>query len=162
MVAKGNKSRGIIMFYTTKIGKFIAENKDWESILTNKPYCLKIQRDDQYVLFKYNQIESDFSNPIVKEARGIIFKEGFCNYSVCYAFNKFFNYGETNAATINWNSATVTEKIDGSLIKLWYDNKQWHISTNGMIDAYKAYYSNIENANFGNLFEEALYNNKLT
>lgn len=150
------------MFYTTKIGKFIEEHKDWEYILTNKPYCLKIQRDDQYVLFKYNQIESDFSNPIVQEARGIIFKEGFWNYPVCYAFNKFFNYGETNAATINWNSATVTEKVDGSLIKLWYDNDKWHISTNGMIDAYKAYYSDIENANFGNLFEEALYNNKLT
>lgn len=150
------------MFYTTKIGKFIEEHKDWEYILTNKPYCLKIQRDGQYVLFKYNQIESDFSNPIVQEARGIIFKEGFWNYPVCYAFNKFFNYGETNAATINWNSATVTEKVDGSLIKLWYDNNQWHISTNGTIDAYKACYSNIENANFGNLFEEALYNNKLT
>lgn len=33
------------MFYTTKIGKFIEEHKDWEYILTNKPYCLKIQRD---------------------------------------------------------------------------------------------------------------------
>lgn len=150
------------MFYTTKIGKFIEEHKDWESILTNKPYCLKIQRDDQYVLFKYNQIESDFSNPIVQEARGIIFKEGFWNYPVCHAFDKFFNYGEVNASKINWLTATVTEKVDGSLVKLWYDNNEWHISTNGMIDAYKACYSDIQNANFGKLFEEALHNNKLT
>ena len=30
------------------------------------------------------------------------------------------------------------KKIDGSLIKLWYDNNDWHISTNGTINAYEA------------------------
>ena len=32
----------------------------------------------------------------------------------------------------------VQEKIDGSLIKLWFDNGSWHISTNGTIDAKEA------------------------
>lgn len=146
------------MFYTTKIGKFIEEHKDWEYILTNKPYCLKIQRDDQYVLFKYNQIESDFNNPIVQEARGIIFKEGFWNYPVCYAFNKFFNYGESYVPEINFNRCWVTEKIDGSIIKVWFDfdSYHWKVSTNGMIDAYKAIYNQTLSKSFGSLFEQTV------
>ena len=110
------------------------------------------------MLFKYNQIESDFSNPIVKEARGIICKEGQWEYPVCHAFDKFFNCGESNAVVLDWSTTMVTQKVDGSLIKVWFDDG-WHISTNGMIDAYKACYSDVDSCNFGELFEEALSNN---
>lgn len=41
-------------YYATQIGKFIAENKDWESVLVKEPYCLKYQRYNSYILFKYN------------------------------------------------------------------------------------------------------------
>lgn len=146
------------MYINTDIGKFISSNSNWETLLSEKPYCLKIQRDNGYVLFKYNQIESDFGNPIVKEARGIIFKEGQWEYPVCHAFDKFFNCGESNAVVLDWSTTRVTQKVDGSLIKMWFDDG-WHISTNGMIDAYKACYSDVDSCNFGELFEEALLNN---
>lgn len=148
-------------YYATQIGKFIAENKDWETVLTKEPYCLKYQRYNNYILFKYNQIESDFSNPIVKEARGIISRDGWWEYPVCRAFDKFFNIGETNAEILDWSTVQVTQKIDGSLIKVWFNNT-WHISTNGMIDAYKACYSDVESCNFRDLFKEALENNNIT
>lgn len=46
-------------------------------------------------------------------------------------YKKFFNFGEDCAATIDWNTAKVQEKIDGSLISLyWYDDS-WHISSTG-------------------------------
>lgn len=147
-----------MMYTNTDIGKFISSNSNWETLLSEKPYCLKIQRDNGYVLFKYNQIESDFSNPIVKEARGIIFKEDQWEYPVCHAFDKFFNCGESNAVVLDWSTTMVTQKVDGSLIKVWFDDG-WHISTNGMIDAYKACYSDVDSCNFGELFEEALSNN---
>lgn len=150
------------MICNTNIGKFIKEHKDWETLLTQKPYCLRISYDGDYVLLKYSQIDSDFSNPIVQEARGIIFKKGYWDIPVCHAFNKFFNVGETNAVTIDWSTAMVSQKVDGSICKIFYDNDCWHISTNGMIDAYKAIYSDIEDYNFGKLFEEALKNNNLT
>lgn len=146
------------MSYSTLIGKFISENNNWEEILSNKPYCLKIKRDEGFIIFNYNQIDSDFSNPIVQEARGIIFKEEQWEYPVCHAFDKFFNYGETNCANVNFNKCWVTEKVDGSIIKLWYnwDKNCWQVSTNGMIDAYKAMYDQVRNKTFGQLVEETV------
>ena len=52
--------------------KFIEENSDWKDTLTQPPYSLTIKEDDEYYLLKYNQIESDFSQRIVKECRGLI------------------------------------------------------------------------------------------
>lgn len=117
---------------------FINTNADWETILSSAPYNLKINRDEEYIILKYN-IGTDFSQSLTHEARGVILKEiADRQYKiVCHPFDKFFNYGESYAAEIDWNSAIVREKIDGSLIKLWYDNN-WHISTNGCIDAYSA------------------------
>ena len=52
------------------------------------------------------------------------------------AFQKFFNWNEPLAAKIDWSTARVTEKCDGSILKLWHDEDKWHISTNGVIDAF--------------------------
>ena len=71
------------------------------------------------------------------------------------AFNKFGNYGEPYAPDIDWSTAFVSEKIDGSLIKVWWDGA-WHISTNGTIDAFKAELGDIRMPNFGDYFIEAL------
>lgn len=144
------------MAYITELGTFCSEHPNWEMLLKEKPYCLKIKRDSDYILFTYNQIESDFSLSLVCEARGIIFKEGEWETPVCRGFDKFFNYGETNAASIYWPSAQVMEKIDGSLIKLWYDDNLWRVSTNGTIDAFKAPLSGDLNRSYGSYFIEAL------
>ena len=131
---------------------------DWEGKLSSDPYNLKISRDGPYVMFKYSQLSSDFSNPIVREARGIIFRED--NWKcVRRAFDKFFNYGEPNAAEIDWNTAKVQTKYDGSLISAWFDNRKWHYSTNGTIDAYKALTGDIKLPTFGDVLEEAFRNN---
>ena len=131
---------------------------DWEEKLSSDPYNLKISRDGPYVMFKYNQLSSDFSNPIVREARGIIFRED--NWKcVRRAFDKFFNYGEPNAAEIDWSTAKVQTKYDGSLISAWFDNRKWHYSTNGTIDAYKALTGDIKLPTFGDVLEEAFRNN---
>lgn len=148
------------MNYLTHIGKFISENEDWKEIISNEPYNLKISFDGEYVLMKYDIRTADFSSPIVREARGIIFKVGEWEYPVCHPFNKFFNYGETFSDDVDWNSAVVSEKIDGSLMKLWFDDK-WHLSTNGSIDAYKTTFNDRDNT-FGELFETALLYNEIT
>lgn len=124
-----------------KLLEFIKEHSNWEELLSKPPYSLIIRKDEGYVLLKYNQLESDFSLDIVKEARGIILREKDLKV-VCFPFTKFFNVGEEYASKIDWNSARVQEKIDGNLIKIWYDKNAnglniWHISTNGMIDAFK-------------------------
>ena len=131
---------------------------DWEEKLSSSPYNLKISRDGPYVMFKYNQLSSDFSNPVVREARGIIFRED--NWKcVRRAFDKFFNYGEPNAVEIDWNTAKVQTKYDGSLVSAWFDDGKWHYSTNGTIDAYKAPTGDIKLPTFGDVLEEAFRNN---
>lgn len=135
--------------YKLELRDFILSHDNWEELLATDPYNLKISRDGDYIMFKYNQLSSDFTIPLVREARGIIFRES--NWEcVCFPFMKFGNYGESYCPNINWSTASVQEKVDGSLIKLWHDNG-WHISTNGTIDAFKAETGDVKYPNFGKL-----------
>lgn len=135
--------------------KFIKSEPHWENLLQFKPYCLKISRDNGYIIFKYNQVDSDFSIPLVREARGCILRESDMKV-VCRAFDKFGNYGESYAPELDWNSSLVMEKVDGSLMKVWYD-KEWHISTNGTINAFKAPFNDMMFDSFGSAFESAVW-----
>lgn len=122
-----------------KILDLLQNNIDnWRDVLISSPYCLKIDEKTinnvDYILLKYDQINSDFSNPIVKECRGIILRKNDWKI-VCYPFNKFFNYGEGHSDTIDFATARVLEKVDGSIMKMWHDGIEWVISTNGKIDS---------------------------
>lgn len=101
-------------------------------------YAIKTSRHAKYanlVLFKYNQIESPFSEAIVRECRGIILDELNNWEIVSRPFDKFFNHGEGHAAPIDWSTAKVQEKVDGSLATLYHYDGRWHIATSGTPDA---------------------------
>lgn len=124
--------------------------------LIEAPYNLTIKADGAYRLFKYDQFNTDFNYDITREARGSIFRATIENFiPVCRPFDKFFNYGEPYAAEIDWSTAIVKEKVDGSLMKLWYDKGEWHLSTNGTIDAFKAKIGDTS-LTFGYIFERAI------
>lgn len=127
---------------------------NWREELTQDPYNLKISEKDGFYLFKYSQLNSDFSEEICREARGIILDS--CNNwkVVRLAFYKFFNYGEQFADQIDWESAIATEKIDGSIMTLWFARGEWHLSTNGTIDATDVQV-NISNYSFKQVFDMA-------
>lgn len=117
-----------------ELQKFLKAHEDnWYELLSNAPYFLKIQEKGNLVLFKYNQIKSNFNETICREARGIILEKGTWKVVRC-AFFKFFNLGESYADDIDWDSASATQKEDGSLISLYFYNG-WQVATNGMIDA---------------------------
>lgn len=140
-----------------KIQEFILAHDNWRELLSAAPYNLKISEDDGFVLFKYNQIASDFREEICKEARGLIL-DTQDNYRVVrYAFRKFFNIDEGYTDKIDWNTAVASEKIDGSIMSVWFARGQWHLSTNGTIDAFKAELNGVgPYKNFGELFESVL------
>jgi len=127
-----------------EIQTFIDEHPtDWESVLSQKPYCLTISRYTMYghklVMLKYSQIDSDFNIPMVRECRGLILDESDGFKVISYAFNKFGNYGESYCPKIDENTMKVTSKIDGSIIKIvkMIDGNLL-ISTNGTINAFEA------------------------
>ena len=125
-----------------KVQEFIRANSDWECLLSSEPYNLSISYDEVFgrklVLFKYDQTNADFSLDIVKECRGLILDAETFEV-VSFPFTKFFNYGEPHAADIDWSSAYVESKIDGSIMKVVNLDGNFLISTNGVIDAYKCH-----------------------
>ena len=131
-------------------------NENWREMLSNEPYNIIIKDYDDYILLKYNQLSSNFSLPIVRECRGAIFyKRADGLYDcVCRAFDKFMNYGQDGADEIDWNSAIVEEKVDGSLIRFYYHNEKWHIATNGTADAFAA--EATDKKSYGDLVIKAL------
>lgn len=89
----------------------------------------------ELVLFKYNQIESPMAAPIVQECRGIILNSKDNWAVVCRSFDKFFNIEEPLAAPIDWENCRVQEKLDGSLMQMYWYNDQWNVATSGNPDA---------------------------
>ena len=120
---------------------FIEQHSDWEKLLSEKPYSITITHDvvdgRKLMMFKYSQIDSDFNLELVRECRGLILDEDTLEI-VCFPFKKFGNYGESYCPDIDWKSCWVGEKIDGSLIKVVKSKNGLLISTNGVIDAFKA------------------------
>lgn len=84
------------------------------------------------VLLKYNQIESDMSIPEVQDCRGLILEKDTWDL-MSLAFRKFFNSGETHAAKIDWNTAHILNKEDGTMIQVYWDwyKEVWFAATTG-------------------------------
>ena len=118
----------------SKLCCFILEHENWRDILKDK-YKVTVKEEYPFAIFNYG-IDCDFSNPIVQESRGIIIDLDNIEV-VCWPFRKFGNYNESYADKIDWNTARVQDKIDGSIIKLWWNRMtgKWQFSTNGTINA---------------------------
>jgi hypothetical protein len=100
-------------------------------------YTIKSRRHGKYenlVLLKYG-IEAAFMNPMVRECRGIILDEARGWAVVSRAFDKFGNDGEGYVPDIDWGTARVQEKLDGSLCVLYHYDGAWHVATSGTPDA---------------------------
>lgn len=89
---------------------------------------------DNLLLLKYD-IFANFGDPLVRECRGIVLDEQDDWSVVSRAFDKFFNHGEGHAAQIDWATARVQEKLDGSLCVMYHYAGKWHVATSGTPDA---------------------------
>ena len=87
------------------------------------------------VSIRYNMIESDLRIPLVQECRGLVLDIEDNFKVVCRGFDKFFNYGEPEAAEIDWSTAKVQEKVDGSCCMLFHYLGLWCVATLGSPDA---------------------------
>lgn len=140
----------------TQLQTFLREGGTLQQL--NEQYFVKTTRHSAHpnlVLFKYNQIFSPMDEPIVREARGIILDESDDWRCVARGFDKFFNYGEPNAVAIDWTTARVQEKVDGSLCLLYHYADAWHVATTGSPDASGHVHDN-RNLTFAALFWRTL------
>jgi hypothetical protein len=87
------------------------------------------------VCLKYSQIDSPMGEKIVQQCRGIIVDIDKAFEIVSAPYDKFFNHGEGHAPEIDWSSASVYEKLDGSLMTLYFYNGVWRVQSSGTPDA---------------------------
>ena len=101
-------------------------------------YKIKVNRHSLFnnlVCLKYSQRESPLEEKIVQQCRGIILDENNSWSIISYPYDKFFNYGEFNAPELDWNTAKIYEKLDGSLMTLYHHKGQWQVASSGKADA---------------------------
>lgn len=115
----------------THVRNLIASRPDWLDYLTEQ-LAIGANRDGDLVSLKYNQIESPMHDPVVQECRGMV----VCtrrNRVLAHPYNKFWNHGDVPAAPIDWNTARVFEKLDGSLMILFWDDEigDWTVASSG-------------------------------
>ena len=118
------------------IQKFLRDPENSLGDLKQDPYKLTINvgPDRRRVCFKYNQIKSDMSLRICKEARGLILNREDNWSVVSYALPKFFNAAENESADIDWKSAEIFEKMDGSAAVLYFWDGEWRMHTLGTVE----------------------------
>lgn len=106
--------------------------------LQEPPFALDIKIHPKFptlVMFKYNMLESVMSLPLVQQCRGIILDAGENWRTVARPFDKFWNIGEALASPIDWRTASVYEKLDGSLMIMYWYRGAWQVASSGTPDA---------------------------
>lgn len=141
-----------------KVQEFIKKHKNWKELLQKEPYNITIKEDEYYYLLKYEMIKSDMSLEIVRDCRGLIIDKKTLE-PVALSFRKFSNIQEPIHDDIDWNSAVIQEKVDGSKMLLFWNKykNEWQLSTSGTLNAYEAQVNDF-GVTFGNLFDKALLN----
>jgi len=111
------------------IQEYILKNGVEKAILDFK---LKAKWYEDRVLLNYDQLVSPtlMANLEVQECRGLILEKDTWKILSC-AFFKFFNSEESNAHKIDWDTAHVLEKLDGSLVSVYCYNDVWYTATTG-------------------------------
>jgi hypothetical protein len=75
----------------------------------------------------YSELDTP-KNPTTRECRGLILHKMLLE-PVCYPFYRFDDYNDNTKKQMDWDSAIYLEKIDGSIIHLYYWDDKWHAAT---------------------------------
>jgi hypothetical protein len=102
---------------------------DWLTHLETE-FKIDAVRDGDRVSLKYNMIESPMAGPIVQQCRGMVVDTAR-RAVLAWPYDKFWNHGEGAAARIDWSTARVQEKLDGSFMILYWDAGAWWVASSG-------------------------------
>jgi hypothetical protein len=123
-------------------------------------FKLKTREYDSKILLKYDQLVSPtlMAFPEMQDCRGLILEMDTWKV-MSIAFRKFFNSQEGNAAKIDWSTASVLEKLDGTMIQVYWDwNKEtWFAATTGTAEG-EGEVNNKMGTTFNELFWDTVNN----
>ena len=122
-------------------------------------FSLKTRIYQDKILLKYDQLESPFGNREVEECRGIVLEKDTWKV-MCLGLTKFYNSAEGHAAKIDWSTARIQTKLDGTCINLYYDwhKECWFAATTGTAEG-EGEVNNRYDTSFNDLFWETVKNN---
>ena len=89
----------------------------------------------------------DKNHPVIMKCRGLVVRED--GKVLNYPFERFFNDFEDEKSELDWNSACIQEKVDGSLICVFWNGEGWEITTRRTF-----YPLDIAYVNFSDLFKK--------
>lgn len=119
-------------------------------------FLIKSRRHETHpnlISLKYDQ-KSPFASQIVRECRGLVLDESDDWKIISRGFDKFFNHGEGHAAEIDWKTARVQEKLDGSLCVVYFYRGLWNVATTGTPDGSGNVGLSIPKITFAQLFHK--------
>ncbi len=118
----------------TKLQQFLRAGGTPEELYN--AYGVRMNRGGRHSnLGQFTYMVPCWDEAIPKECRGIVLNVDDDYEIVARPFDKFFNYGESYAAEIDWDSAVVQEKLDGTLIILYHYAGEWNVATKGSLSA---------------------------
>lgn len=106
----------------------------------------RFSADGSKVSLNYDQISAKPNNPIACQCRGLVLRTighlepdhvvGVTQV-VARPMDRFFNAGDVHAADINWPTARIQNKLDGTMIELYWDpvKEQWCVATRSVPEA---------------------------
>ena len=102
-------------------------------------------------LIKYDKEVSDMTDPDSNMCRGMIVRMSD-NKAVCVPPPKSCNIEKIYSSIEQWNTLSIEDFIDGTMINLFYSSGKWHISTRSNIGGHCRWYGQ---KTFNEMFNEA-------
>ena len=87
--------------------------------LFHEEHGIRGKSDGNHIILNYDMLSVDWAQPYGWACRGLVLCAHTFNV-LGFGLNKFFNSREDNAATINWETAKIFEKIDGTMLNRWF------------------------------------------
>ena len=118
-----------------------------------KPLNIHVKDYGNLYMLNFDE-SSDFTNKIVRQASGCIIEKN-TNKIVHYSFDKCYDsVDDKYTGVIDEQKVKINMYFDGSLIKLYYYDNKWNMSTSSHFDASKNSWASKKS--FLELFIEAL------
>jgi len=114
---------------------------------------IKAVNKGDFWLYNYtDEVLMSRNHPVLMFCRGLVVNtQGLIQN---FPFKRFFNdFEEDLKDEIDWKTAKILEKVDGSLICVWWDGKDWEITTRGSF-----YPQELSNINYKQLFKSMFKN----
>ena len=120
-----------------------------KNFISKEEYKLKFKEDNNLILI-FNDQNSNIQEELVRFFNGVIIDKNTLNI-ICYTFDKCLEETIINENLFD-TDVRIQPVYEGTLVRVYFHNDKWNISTKKMINAYNAKWAS--NKSFGEMFEE--------